>query len=76
MLRQRPQGSQRPFAGSLQELIGMQNLSPEGLRIVADVAQRHGVSLDAAVALLGALAQGNGRQARRRPLQRACWPSA
>ena len=24
-----------------------QNLSPEGLRIVADVAQRHGVSLDA-----------------------------
>jgi hypothetical protein len=44
-------------------LIGMPNLSPEGLRIVADVAQRHGVSLDAAVALLGALAQGNGRQA-------------
>ena len=41
----------------------MPNLSPEGLRIVADVAQRHGVSLDAAVALLGALAQGNGRQA-------------
>ena len=41
----------------------MQNLSPERLRIVADVAQRHGVSLDAAVALLGALAQGNGRQA-------------
>ncbi len=40
-----------------------QNLSPEGLRILADVAQRHGVSLDAAVALLGALAQGNGRQA-------------
>jgi hypothetical protein len=40
-----------------------QNLSPEGLRIVADVAQRHGVSVDAAVALLGALAQGNGRQA-------------
>ena len=31
MLRQRPQGSQRPFAGSLQELIGMQNLSPERL---------------------------------------------
>ena len=41
----------------------MPNLSPEGQRIVADVAQRHGVSLDAAVALLGALAQGNGRQA-------------
>ncbi len=30
---------------------------------MADVAQRHGVSLDAAVALLGALAEGNGRQA-------------
>ncbi len=41
----------------------MQNLSPEGLRIVADVAQRHGVSVDAVVALLGAVAQGNGRQA-------------
>ena len=63
MLRQGLQGSQRPFAGSLQGLIGMPNLSPEGQRIVADVAQRHGVSLDAAVALLGALAQGNGRQA-------------
>jgi hypothetical protein len=41
----------------------MQNLTPEGLRIVADVAKRHGVSLDAALALLGALAQGHGRQA-------------
>ena len=41
----------------------MQNLTPEGLRIVVDVAKRHGVSLDAAVTLLGALAQGNGRQA-------------
>src|SRR5271169_2833440 len=41
----------------------MQNLTPEGLRIVADVAERHGVSLDAAVTLLGALAQGNGYQA-------------
>ena len=41
----------------------MQNLTPEGLRIVADVAKRHDVSLDAAVSLLGALAQGNGHQA-------------
>jgi len=41
----------------------MQNLTPEGLRIVADVAERHGVSRDAAVALVGALAQGHGRQA-------------
>ena len=41
----------------------MQDLTPEGLRIMADVAQRHGVSADAAVTLLGALAEGNGRQA-------------
>jgi Short C-terminal domain len=41
----------------------MQNLRPEGLRIVTDVATRHGVSLDVALTLLGALAQGNGRQA-------------
>jgi hypothetical protein len=30
---------------------------------VTDVATRHRVSLDAAITLLGALAQGNGRQA-------------
>ncbi len=41
----------------------MQNLTPEGLRLVAGAAARHGISLDAAVALLGALAEGNGRQA-------------
>ena len=41
----------------------MQNLTPEGLRLVGEAAERHGVSLDAAVALLGALAEGNGRQA-------------
>ena len=41
----------------------MQNLTPEGLRVVGEAAERHGVSLDAAVALLGALAEGNGRQA-------------
>ena len=41
----------------------MQNLTPEGLRIVTDAAKRHGVSLDAALTLLGALAQGNGQQA-------------
>ena len=41
----------------------MQNLTPDGLRIVTDVATRHGVSLDVALTLLGALAQGNGRQA-------------
>jgi hypothetical protein len=41
----------------------MPNLTPEGLRIVTDVAARHGVSLDVALTLLGSLAQGNGRQA-------------
>jgi hypothetical protein len=41
----------------------MQNLTPEGLRAVTDIAQRHGVSADAAVALLDALVAGGGRQA-------------
>jgi hypothetical protein len=41
----------------------MPNLTHEGLRIVTDVATRHEVSLDVALTLLGALAQGNGRQA-------------
>jgi hypothetical protein len=41
----------------------MQNLTPEGLRIVTDAAKRHGLSLDGALVLLGALARGNGRQA-------------
>ena len=41
----------------------MQNLTPEGLRMVAGAAERHGVSHDAGVALLHALAEGNGRQA-------------
>ena len=41
----------------------MQNLTPEGLRIVTDAARRHGVSVEAAIALLGALADGHGGQA-------------
>jgi hypothetical protein len=41
----------------------VQNLSPEGRRILNDVARRHGVSVEAAVAVLDALVQGNGRQA-------------
>ena len=41
----------------------MQNLTPEGLRIIAAAAERHGISIDAAVALTRALAEGNGRQA-------------
>ena len=41
----------------------MPNLTPEGLRVLTDVASRHGVGVDAALALLGALAEGNGSQA-------------
>jgi hypothetical protein len=41
----------------------MESLTPEGLRIVGDIARRHGVSLDAAVSVIGALKEGNGRQA-------------
>jgi len=40
----------------------MPHLTSEGLRIVTDVATRHGVSPDVALTLLGALDQGNGRQ--------------
>lgn len=41
----------------------MPSLSPDGLRIISDVAQRHGVSLDTATTLLDALARGGGSQA-------------
>jgi Short C-terminal domain len=41
----------------------MKDFTPEGLRVVTDVANRHGVSHDAAVELLCALARGNGYQA-------------
>jgi hypothetical protein len=41
----------------------MQNLTPEGLRAIAEAAERHGVGRDAAIALIGALIDGNGRQA-------------
>ena len=41
----------------------MYDLAPEGLRTMEDVARRNGVSLDAAVTLLRALAQGHGTQA-------------
>jgi hypothetical protein len=41
----------------------MQDLTPEGLRILEDVAARHAVSLDAVVTLLRALMEGNGSQA-------------
>ena len=41
----------------------MQTLTPEGRRLVADIASRNGLSLDAALALLGALQAGNGNQA-------------
>ena len=41
----------------------MTNLTPEGLRLVSDVAYRQGFSVDAALALLNSLMQGNGYQA-------------
>ena len=41
----------------------MLDLTADGLRVVTDVAQRHGVSVDAVIAVLGALAQGQGNQA-------------
>jgi hypothetical protein len=40
-----------------------QKLTPEGLRLVTEIAARHGFSVDAALSLLGALAQGHGAQA-------------
>ena len=41
----------------------MSNLTPDGLRMVAEVASRHGVSLEAAFAVLDLLALSNGTQA-------------
>jgi hypothetical protein len=41
----------------------MPTLTPDGLRIVGDVAQRQGFSLDAALALLDSLSHGGGFQA-------------
>ena len=41
----------------------MQELTPEGHRVLTEIAQRHGVSLDAALALLVSLLGTNGSQA-------------
>ena len=41
----------------------MHELSPEGRQSVSDIAQRHGVSADAAVTLLRALIAGQGTMA-------------
>ena len=41
----------------------MQGLTPEGQKIVEDIARRHGFSAEATAGLLGALAAGNGTQA-------------
>ncbi len=41
----------------------MQGLTPEGQKIVEEIARRHGFSADAAASLLVALAAGNGTQA-------------
>ena len=39
------------------------NVTPEGYRVIEEVANRNGVSIDAALTLLNALALGNGAQA-------------
>ena len=41
----------------------MPNLTPDGLRLVNDVAQRHGFSADAVISMLNAISLGNGAQA-------------
>ena len=41
----------------------MHELTPEGQQLIKDVAQRHGVSVDAAVTLLRALVAGHGTMA-------------
>src|ERR1700686_2531368 len=41
----------------------MPDLTPEGLRSVTEIANRHGISVDATRTLLQGLAQGNGQQA-------------
>src|SRR5271167_4139737 len=52
-----------PWSAARTRSAMQEQLTPEGLRRVTEVAKRHGVSLDAALVLLGALAQGNGQQA-------------
>jgi hypothetical protein len=41
----------------------MQELTPDGQRALSEIAQRHGVGLDAALALLDSLSGSNGNQA-------------
>src|SRR3954469_25058259 len=41
----------------------MQELTPEGQRIIQNIAQRHGISADAALTLLRALVAGQGTMA-------------
>jgi hypothetical protein len=41
----------------------MQDLTPEGRRILEDIARRHAVSLEAVVRMVRALIEGNGSQA-------------
>jgi hypothetical protein len=41
----------------------MPKLTPEGQRLVTEIAARHGVSVEAALSLLDALAEGHGAQA-------------
>jgi hypothetical protein len=41
----------------------MSNLTPEGLRLVSEIAARHGVGVEAALGVLGSLALSGGTQA-------------
>ena len=60
----RPEPAQAPLREAARRTPAMQQkLTPEGLRLVTEIAARHGVSVDAALSLLGALAQGHGAQA-------------
>ncbi|RYE74129.1 MAG: SHOCT domain-containing protein, partial [Oxalobacteraceae bacterium] len=41
----------------------MRQLSPDGQQVVNDIAQRHGFSVDATLAMLDSVIHGNGYQA-------------
>src|ERR1700677_2994367 len=57
-------GSERSLVGNVEGLgNAMPNLTHDGLRMVAEIASRLGVSLDAAFAVLDSLALSNGTQA-------------
>lgn len=52
-----------PLNGETQKANQMQNLSPEGMRIANDLAQRHGFSVDAISHMMIAVLNGSGSMA-------------